>query len=187
MQNRPKPAAIALALFSILYPVVAVFLVRTIGPGAALGIILVVLVARVFWPGFDAVPLPLTIGLIVVVCCIGVLAPYDKILSIRLYPVFMNAAMLVAFVSTLIRPPSMIERFARLAEPDLPESGRRYTRVVTAVWAGFFVVNGSIALWTVFTPGWRIWTAYNGFISYLLVGILFSAEYLVRQHVRRKL
>ena len=40
---------------------------------------------------------------------------------LKLYPVFMSLGALFIFASTLIRPPSMIERFARLAEPNLPE------------------------------------------------------------------
>lgn len=42
---------------------------------------------------------------------------------LKMYPVFMSVGAGIIFASTLIRPPSMIERFARLVEPDLPESG----------------------------------------------------------------
>jgi uncharacterized membrane protein len=42
---------------------------------------------------------------------------------LKLYPVFMSLRCIIYFCQTLIRPPSMIERFARLVEPDLPESG----------------------------------------------------------------
>ena len=41
---------------------------------------------------------------------------------LKLYPVFMSVGALIIFASTLIRPPSMIERFARLAELNLPEA-----------------------------------------------------------------
>ena len=38
--------------------------------------------------------------------------------------------------------PPLVERLARLQEPELPEHAVRYTRQVTAVWAGFFLANG---------------------------------------------
>jgi len=80
----------------------------------------------------------------------------------------------------------MIERFARVLDPDLPESGVRYTRKVTIVWIGFFALNGAIALWTVLQPGWAAWTLYNGFLSYVAAGLLFVGEYFVRQRVMRQ-
>ena len=80
----------------------------------------------------------------------------------------------------------MIERFARIVEPDLPEQGVRYTYKVTIVWVVFFAVNGAIALWSVLQGGWTIWTVYNGFVAYVAAGLLFGIEYLVRQRVRRR-
>jgi uncharacterized membrane protein len=61
----------------------------------------------------------------------------------------------------------------------------RYTYKVTIIWIGFFALNGAIALWSVLQPGWTAWTLYNGFISYVAVGVLFAGEYVVRKFVRR--
>jgi len=116
---------------------------------------------------------------------VGLVALYDHELSVRLYPALMNASMLAAFAQTLWRGPSMIERFARLAEPNLPESGVRYTRLVTWVWVVFFIVNGAIAAWTAFYADWPLWTLYNGLIAYIAMGVLFAGEWLVRPLVRR--
>ena len=55
---------------------------------------------------------------------------------LKLYPVGMSLGALLIFALTLYKPPSMIERFARLVEPDLPESGVQWTRKVTMVWLG---------------------------------------------------
>tara|TARA_Y100001956_G_C4128762_1_gene192090 strand:- start:1764 stop:2324 length:561 start_codon:yes stop_codon:yes gene_type:complete len=100
------------------------------------------------------------------------------------YPVVVNLCMLILFASSLKQPQTLIERLARLQEPDLPASGVRYTRSVTKVWCGFFVINGFVALYTCFQP-LEVWTLYNGFISYLLAGSLFVIEWIVRQFVRR--
>jgi len=92
--------------------------------------------------------------------------------------------MLILFASSLNQSQTIIERLARLQEPELPESGVRYTRKVTKVWCGFFVLNGLIALYTCFQP-LELWTLYNGLISYLLAGSLFAGEWIVRQFVRK--
>ncbi|BCK04745.1 hypothetical protein VCSRO162_2933 [Vibrio cholerae] len=100
------------------------------------------------------------------------------------YPVVINLSMLVVFALSLTQPQTVIERLARLQQPDLPESGVRYTRTVTKVWCVFFVCNASIALYTCFQP-LHVWTLYNGLISYLAAGSLFAGEWIVRQRVRK--
>jgi uncharacterized membrane protein len=97
----------------------------------------------------------------------------------------MNASMLAAFAQTLWRGPSMIERFARLVEPELPECGVRYARTVTWIWVLFFIVNGAIAVWTALYATWTAWTLYNGLIAYIAMGVLFGGEWLVRPLARR--
>ncbi len=179
------PSAI-FAGFSVLYPLIAIAAVRTAGPGAAVAVVVVLLTARLLLPVSRGVPLSMSLALLPVLIAVAVIASFDRPLSVRLYPVLMNAAMLAAFAATLCKPPSMIERFARVFEPDLPESGVRYTRKVTFVWIGFFAVNGTVALWSVMQPGWSIWVLYNGFVTYVAAGLLFAGEYLVRQNVRRR-
>jgi uncharacterized membrane protein len=104
---------------------------------------------------------------------------------LRLYPVAVNAGMLVLFGVTLVRPPSLIERIARLTEPHLPPEAVRYTRVVTEVWCGFFLLNGGLALATALFADLALWTLYNGLIAYVLMMLLFLGELLVRRRVRR--
>ncbi len=79
----------------------------------------------------------------------------------------------------------MVERFARLQEPELPDYAISYTRTVTKVWCLFFIINGSISLTTCFMD-LQTWTLYNGLISYILAGLLFACEYATRLYVKRK-
>ncbi|MEB3767075.1 septation protein IspZ [Acinetobacter sp. MD2] len=104
---------------------------------------------------------------------------------LKFYPVAMSLAALSIFAMTLLRPPSMIERFARVFEPDLPESGVIWTRKVTMVWCGFFFINACIALYTVFFAPMQIWVLYNGLVSYLLMGILLGGEFILRKRQQR--
>lgn len=101
-----------------------------------------------------------------------------------LYPVAVSFSLLFVFGRSLIHPPSMVERIARLSEPDLPPQGVRYTRQVTWVWCGFFALNGAIALATVFASR-EYWALYNGLVSYILMGLLFVIEWLIRGWIRR--
>jgi uncharacterized membrane protein len=97
-----------------------------------------------------------------------------------LYPAAVSSSMLILFGWSLIRPPSVIERIARLSEPTLTPAGVRYTRSVTLVWCAFFVFNGAIAAYTALQASREAWALYNGLVAYLLMGVLFMGERLVR-------
>jgi uncharacterized membrane protein len=58
-----------------------------------------------------------------------------------------------------------------------------YTRKVTQAWCVFFVANGLVALWTATRWPVQAWFYYNGIIAYLLVGVMFGGEWLVRRRV----
>ena len=107
-------------------------------------------------------------------------------LGLKLYPVIISAGFLVVFAYSLSQPPTIIERLARLQEPDLPPAGVAYTRKVTQVWCVFFVFNILVALYTVIFSSTEVWTLYNGLISYLLMGTLFLGEMLYRKCVVQK-
>lgn len=111
---------------------------------------------------------------------------WNALLPLKLYPVAISAGMLALFGYSLIKPPSMIERLARLHDPELPPFAIAYTRRVTQVWCVFFTVNGSIAFATAMWASPAVWSMYTGVISYVAMGILFAGEYLVRLYVRRQ-
>ena len=104
-------------------------------------------------------------------------------LLLRFYPAAMNTGMLLLFGCSLFTPSSMIERFARINEPNLSSKGVTYTRKVTQVWCAFFVINGAIAAATAIYASRATWALYNGFIAYLLMGGLFAGEWLFRRFV----
>ncbi|HGS6877768.1 TPA: hypothetical protein ACMEVV_004926 [Klebsiella quasipneumoniae subsp. quasipneumoniae] len=102
------------------------------------------------------------------------------------YPVVVNSVMLAVFGGSLWSTMPIIERLARLREPDLPERAVRYIRRVTQIWCAFFIINGGIALFTALYGDLSLWTAWNGMISYLLMGTLMAGEWLVRQRVIKR-
>ena len=105
---------------------------------------------------------------------------------VLLYPVVVNLVMLAVFGGSLWTTMPIVERLARLREPNLPPSGVRYTRVVTRVWCGFFILNGGIALFTALRGDMRLWTLWNGMIAYLLMGGLMAGEWLIRRRLRKR-
>jgi uncharacterized membrane protein len=105
---------------------------------------------------------------------------------LKLYPVVVNGSLLVLFGATLVRGPSMVERLARLREPELPPHAIAYTRQVTWVWCGFFVLNGAAAAGLALFASERTWALYTGGVAYGLMGLLFAVEWVVRQVVRRR-
>lgn len=102
------------------------------------------------------------------------------------YPVVVNLVMLAVFGGSLWSSMPLVERLARLREPSLPPAGVRYTRQVTRVWCLFFIVNGSIALFTALHGDMRLWTAWNGVVAYLLMGSLMAGEWLVRRRLMKR-
>jgi uncharacterized membrane protein len=111
----------------------------------------------------------------------------NSLMPLKLYPLLVNAVMFVVFAVSLVRPPSAIERIARLSEPDLPAEGVAYTRRVTQVWCGFFVCNGLVSLATALWATNEVWALYNGLVSYGIMGLLFAGEWLVRRRVRARI
>lgn len=102
------------------------------------------------------------------------------------YPVVVNGVMLAVFGGSLWSAMPIVERLARLREPNLPETGVRYTRCVTQIWCAFFITNGGMALFTALHGDMSLWTLWNGMVSYLLMGILMAGEWLVRRQVIKR-
>lgn len=108
----------------------------------------------------------------------------NAILPLKLYPVIVNAGFLAAFALSLSTPVSMVERFARMRDPELPPQAVAYTRRVTQAWCIFFAANGTMAAATALWASDAGWWLYNGVIAYVLMGLMFGVELLVRRRVQ---
>ncbi|MBO4699839.1 AMP-binding protein [bacterium] len=120
---------------------------------------------------------------------------------LKLYPVAINLIFLAFFASTLHSGPNIVFRFATLSDKSIKgafheKKVENYCRKVTIIWCIFFILNGSVAILTVFagrifgiTPenADKAWSLYNGGFSYILMGILFAAEFIVRKFVDKKM
>ena len=107
---------------------------------------------------------------------------------LRFYPVLVNLVMLLTFALSIHGEESIVFVFAKLADKRIEHhcakgSIRRYCRIVTLVWCAFFVINGTIALITTLCPSQGLWVIYNGLVAYILIGIMFIGEFIVRHIV----
>lgn len=177
---------IAVAVVVLLYPIAIYFGLQQFQPkylALSLAALVILRASITRSPIFKAVK---GLWAIVLVAGLGIAAFsfFDNSdLGLKLYPVIITSAFLTVFAYSLRHPPTVIERLARVQEPDLPPEGVAYTRKVTQVWCAFFVFNILVSLYTVIFSSTEIWTLYNGLISYLLMGTLFISELLYRKCV----
>ncbi|MHB8381512.1 MAG: COG4648 family protein [Candidatus Binataceae bacterium] len=114
-------------------------------------------------------------------------AARSPMIGLKAYPVILSLALAAAFAYSLVWPPTVIEQIARLRHPDLPLEVNSYLRKVTIAWLMFFIANAAISAGTAIHGSLRLWTLYNGLISYLAIAAMFAAELLIRQAVHRRI
>lgn len=187
--NEARPAtggrarAVASVVLKLAYPVVIVAFWR-IGSPRYIGLALLALLWLQRWLGTGSIGAlmnrftRLEWGAALVMSGVSTaIAVTDSEALLRAYPIVANAAMLVAFGATLRGgKQSMIEKFARLRRPDLDARAVCYTRRVTQIWCGFFVLNGAVSAVCAIWASRALWALYNGVVTYLLVGMLIVAE-----------
>lgn len=105
---------------------------------------------------------------------------------LRFYPVLMNLLMFSIFFASLRGGMPILERIARWKGMHVSEFGVPYLRKLTWVWCAFFVASAAIAAWTVFMSDLSTWAFYNGFVVYVIMGILLAGEWLFRRHYKRR-
>lgn len=174
---------VIVVIVTLLYPLAVYYGLQVVDPRQLIGLLLAVAAIRLLSLGQS--PLNHWLWL----PALGILALWswldNSALGIKLYPVLVSGSMLLLFGWSLWRPPSMIERFARIKEPDLSPRAVAYTRAVTKCWCMFFFSNGSIALLLTLFGSDAQWALYNGVIAYLAMAVLFAAEWLFRQRVMK--
>jgi uncharacterized membrane protein len=171
------------ALLTVAYPLLVLFGLRWLTPGE-LGAVLAVFAVLRWSTTRD--PLWRACALCALLLA-GLTAWQGDGAFLKLYPVLVNAAFLLAFAFSLRYPPTIIERIARVCEPQLDVIGQHYTRRVTQVWCVFFLCNGSIAWLAAHYAPASWWAWYTGVIAYGLSGALFIGERLTRAWWRARL
>jgi uncharacterized membrane protein len=100
------------------------------------------------------------------------------------YPALVNFSLCLLFALSLRDSESFLLRLVRAKNIKLSVYGPAYLNRLTAVWAVFFLLNGSLAILTG-AISLKTWALYNGFIAYLLIGALMGGELLFRHWYKR--
>ncbi len=176
-------------LLVVTYPLIVFFGLSVFEPGIiAIFLIVIILLRLISFQSASGVSnfksvivVSLAGGLIAVFTLIS-----NSIYGLKLYPVLINFSMLVLFAYSLTAEQTIIEKIARIKEPDLPIEGVIYTRKITWIWCCFFICNGLFSLYTALYTSIEFWTIYNGLVSYIIMGALLGGELLYRSLVLQK-
>lgn len=174
---------VAIALVTLIYPFAVYFGLQTFSLRYLLLLLVCLALFRLLsWK--DAGRKSVAVWCAVILTLVGLSLWTESDIGLLLYPVAVSFSLLLVFATSLWQPMTLVEKLARLQEPDLPVEAIAYTRKVTKVWSVFFAFNGSVALATVYLGDKSLWLVYNGFLSYLLIGMLAGGEWLVRKKVK---
>ncbi len=99
---------------------------------------------------------------------------------LMMLPSATQAAIGFAFLRSLRGTP-LIEHFARMMKPDLPDAQVVHCRQWTWIWAIYVVVLAAVGLVLARFASLEVWTIYVGVVNYILLGVLFAVEYVVRK------
>ena len=182
--NRSIIFRITVVVLLALYPLIIFFGLKVVPPGF-FGLALAVLLLLRFGiirPEERSTALP-AVAILLAYAIACALAGSTKMLLY--YPVLVNAILFVLFAGSLREKDPLLLRIVRARGITISEYGPMYLTRLTAVWAGFFVINGIIALWTI-SQSIEIWTVYNGFIAYVLVAALVVCEFIFRRYFKRR-
>jgi uncharacterized membrane protein len=86
----------------------------------------------------------------------------------------------LAFLRSLSGKP-LIEHFARMMKPELSAPEIAHCRRWTLIWGIYLLVLAALGLVLARWAALAVWTVYVGVLNYVLVGVLFAVEYLIRK------
>jgi uncharacterized membrane protein len=97
-------------------------------------------------------------------------------------PSIVNVMLLLTFGASLrLGSTPMIERFARMTYDTLTPERLTHCRQATIAWTAFFALNAIACGWVALFGSLATWGIYTGCVSYVLVALMFGAEYAVRR------
>lgn len=186
---RDRPFAATLSALpvvaSVAYPAVLYILSERIPPIAFVAAACVLLSSRALadkrgWITALRWPLLVAAG------TIAALSLIDAVVAAKAYPVAISGILALTFGTSLWQSESLVERIARLQSGTTDPAARRYCRRVTLMWTVWLVINAMICGSLALVGSLEAWTLWTGLIAYLVMGLLFAGEYMVRRIVLRR-
>lgn len=189
--------AVATAVLVVLYPI-AIWIALTHFSTRAVGVWILVFLLPAMWLRFrrasraDLMAVARVPLAILAVVLLGVI--FDDRRFVLAMPVLINVVLLGTFASSLLAEHTIVERFARMQEAraaggeeaTLSPAQVAHCRQTTWAWCVFFALNAAAALALALAAPLSWWAAYTGGVAYALMGVMFAAEYVVRQYRFRR-
>ena len=153
------------SIIMVVYPFIIYYSLQHNLPMISVITLLLILTLRTFTGGrqkFKANVCMFAVG----ICLCALFIIKQDFIYMKLYPIAVNMFCLFIFGSTLMwGEKSLVERIAAIITP-------------------IDIVNGSLATITAFWCSDKIWAFYTGFLSYLLIALMFIAEYFYRNRLK---
>jgi uncharacterized membrane protein len=127
-----------------------------------------------------------------ILCCIGIICLITKSsLTLKIYPALADLIYLVIMGTSIIIPPPLVFYFLNMFDKKIkdhiePRFFEHYCRKAAIIWCVFFVFDGVVSLVTAFWGSDIIWGIYNGGITYVFMGLIFSGEYFILKMIEKK-
>jgi uncharacterized membrane protein len=177
--------AVLFTTLAVIYPI-AVYFLHDRAPfllfagGACCLLLLRAFVVRSELSTMLRAPMLVAVGVIVA------LSTLDAAIAAKAYPAVLSVIVATVFGNSLRHPPSIIERIARIEDPHLTVTGQAYCRKVTWVWTIWLVANAVVATGLALWGSLDLWALWTGLVSYLVMGVLFSGEIMLRPWLLRR-
>ena len=184
-----KSAKAGLAILgALLYPVFAYFAYDTIPPRILALILMSFLGLRLVWIYLRGkkvrLPWRAIMPFVVVSVIASLIVFFAQSNEVLLHiPVLVQVMLFGVFAFGFIKPPTIIEGFAKMDFPVLPPNAVAYCRIVTLVWCGVFLACALITEWVVMTQSKEVWLFWTSMGLYLFMGFIFAIEFACRKMI----
>jgi uncharacterized membrane protein len=127
-----------------------------------------------------------------ILCGIGIICLITKSsLTLKIYPALADLVYLVIMGTSVLIPPPVVFYFINMFDKKIKEHieakfFEQYCRRAAIVWCVFFVLDGIVALFTVFRASDLVCGIYNGGITYVFMGLIFVGEYFILKIIEKK-
>lgn len=182
---------VVMGIILLSYPVAIYFAHDHFTPSQLLAGLLILLSVRALvsaWVLRRRVALQMVLAVVLAIAAIVVLVRFGQVRMhwLRFYPMLFDLGVTAVFFGSLFTARPLVERIARVFQPDLPASGVRYTRHVTQAWGVLMLLIALVSLYTAVAGSLRSWSLFNGLIVYGVIALAFACEYVLRRHMKHK-
>lgn len=178
-------AGLLITAIVISYPFLIYYYSDNFSPAVFAGFLLLMVLSRFIIIGNKKRVSDAVVLLVVVTFCITTMF-LNNASWLKFYPVLMNIGVGLTFIVSLNDEQCLIERFAQLSGNKPPAAAQGYLRTLTLLWGLLLFINGAISAYTAWYTPLSTWAFYNGFVAYLVMGVFAVAEWLYRQHYKKK-